>query len=101
MRSFESKLWKLPSWIYYSVAILATALVLGVRYQLGAVIPSGHVALLFVTVAVALSAFLGGLGPGVLSAIVGLLGAIYLFFDRLGGAWSSSRQPLEAKDVTA
>jgi multidrug efflux pump len=27
--------------------------------------------------------------------------AIYLFFDRLGGAWSSSRQTLEAKDVTA
>ena len=81
MRSFESKLWKLPSWIYYSVALLATALMLGVRYQFGDSIPTGHIALLFVTVAVALSAFLGGLGPGVFAAIVGLLGSVYLFIE--------------------
>lgn len=83
MRSFEAKLWKLPSWFYYSVAILTTGLMLGVRYQLSGVIPSGHVALLFVTVAVALSAFLGGLGPGVLAAIVGLLGSVYFFIEPL------------------
>ena len=83
MRSFEAKLWKLPSWFYYSVAILTTGLMLGVRYQLSGVIPSGHVALLFVTVAVALSAFLGGLGPGVLAAIAGLLGSVYFFIEPL------------------
>lgn len=79
MRSFQAKLWKLPSWLYYSVAVLATALMLGLRHQLGDNIPSGQTALLFATVSVALSAFIGGLGPGIVAAIVGLLGSVFLF----------------------
>jgi PAS domain S-box-containing protein len=79
MRALERKWWKLPGWFYYLVAVGTAVLALALRYQLDEHFPGGRAVLVFATVPVALSAFLGGLGPGITAAIIGLLGSVYFF----------------------
>lgn len=78
MVPFERKLWRLSPWAYYSIAVVTALLMLILR---GLAVPwfGERGVFLFATLPVAISAFLGGLGPGMLAGIIGLLGTVYFF----------------------
>jgi signal transduction histidine kinase/CheY-like chemotaxis protein len=65
------------AWLAYPLAILLSVLALWVRLKLGGLFE--HSPFLLFLIAVAVSAFVGGLGPGIVAAIVsGLLADYYL-----------------------
>jgi PAS domain S-box-containing protein len=80
-RTYVSKWWRLPGWNYYAIAVAISLVALGGRYLLDDLFATGRGAVLFVTISVAVAAFLGGLGPGVLAAIIGLVGSAFLFIE--------------------
>ncbi len=76
------------AWLAYPLAVLLPVLALLARLQLGALFDRSP--FLLSMVAVSLGTFLGGLGPGVVAAIVsGLLAAYYLIppVDSLAMVW--------------
>jgi signal transduction histidine kinase/CheY-like chemotaxis protein len=75
-------------WLSYPIAVLLCALALLARLELGGLFE--HSPFLLFMVAVALSAFLGGVGPGMLAAVVsGILADYYLIppVGTLGLIW--------------
>jgi signal transduction histidine kinase/CheY-like chemotaxis protein len=76
------------AWLSYPLAILLSVLALLAKLQLGGLFD--HSPFLLSLIAVSVSAFLGGLGPGILAAITsGLLAAYYLIppLDSFAMSW--------------
>lgn len=73
MKRWESLVWRAPPWVAYAVAIGASTLTLIIRAAyLNAL--GDRASLVFLTIPVALAALLGGLGPGLVSTAIGLVG---------------------------
>src|ERR1041384_356751 len=68
-------------WLGYALAVALTLVALWVRLQAGGLFQ--HSPFLLFLIAVALSAFLGGLGPGVLAALLSALLADYYLIPPL------------------
>jgi len=67
--------------IRYIISVLSIVLVTEIRLALRPVLLTQHpYAILYIAVAV--SAYLGGVGPGVLSTVLGCLAALYFFVSR-------------------
>ena len=74
---------RLPSWLRYSVAVLAVGVTLGLKLLLEPWITAESPFLLLAG-AVVVGAWFGGLGPGLLATILGALGADYFFLPQEG-----------------
>ena len=74
----DVRIFQLPVWLRYLTAIVLTILVAIVRSQFNHVF-LGTAAFVFFTVPVAISAFIGGIGPGLLSTILSLLVGTFAF----------------------
>ncbi|WP_434630065.1 EAL domain-containing protein [Chromobacterium sp. CV08] len=77
----------------YALAVAGSLLMLGVRYQIGSHYPMSQMMLLML-IPVALSAMMGGLGPGLLSGAVIVAGVAYLFIESSPDWLSNSTMPL-------
>src|SRR5688500_496925 len=69
---------------YYALALLTTVVVLAVRYALQPVLGGTSPFLAFV-IAVAASAYLGGLGPGLLATLLSAGAGTHFFVRSPGG----------------
>jgi two-component system sensor histidine kinase/response regulator len=75
----------LPGWRAYAFALVVTAATLVARSQLDVVFQQRPLLILF-TLPILLSAFVGGLGPGLLATAVAAVGAGYYFMGAASGA---------------
>ncbi|MGO8791166.1 MAG: PAS domain S-box protein [Terriglobia bacterium] len=70
------------AWLGYGIAVVATAALLGARFALGFRTGDSPALILFLF-PVMLSAYVGGLGPGLVATVLGALGASYFFLAPL------------------
>lgn len=72
------RIFQLPVWLRYLTAVVLTLLVVVMRHQVNPMLGSVG-AFVFFTIPVAVSAFLGGLVPGVVATVLSLLAGTFLF----------------------
>lgn len=89
----DRKLWYLPRWFHYAVSVLLALVFLYGRVLLSPIMGSKSPFGLAI-VPVAAAAYIGGFGPGVLTALIGLIGSTFLFTEM-----GTTGKPLEASDV--
>src|SRR5688572_15936051 len=74
----EARVARLPRWSHFLIAVILAALVLYFRSRIAAY-TGDSAPFLFSSIAVLISAFIGGLWPGLLATAVTTSGGIYLF----------------------
>lgn len=89
----DRKLWYLPRWFHYAVSVLLALVFLYGRVLLSPIMGSKSPFGLAI-VPVAAAAYIGGFAPGMLTALLGLVGSTFLFTEM-----GTSGKPLEASDV--
>lgn len=72
MNDLLHKIWSGPKWLHYALAVGATVIAGVLRVQLTPVL-GGNARFIFFTVPIALSAFVGGLVPGLVASTIGFL----------------------------
>ncbi len=75
---FDRLLWSQPKWLHYGVAVVLAVAFLVVRHSLHGYL-GDRSAFGLSLVPVAIVAYMGGFGPGIVCAIIGLAGSTYLF----------------------
>lgn len=77
-RLLELSLWQLPRWVAYASGIVLVALITVLRYQSSSFFGDKGSLLLF-TLPIVVTAFIGGMAPGIFTSILSLATAKYLF----------------------
>ena len=75
--TLDFKIWNLPKWVIYLLAISLASFALFLRATLQSQLGENLI-FAFSVLAVAASAYIGGFGPGFLASVIGLLGCTYL-----------------------
>ncbi|MBI1333055.1 MAG: response regulator [Armatimonadetes bacterium] len=78
----ELSLWQIPRWVPYTSGVVLVAAITIFRYQSSPFFGDKG-SLLFFTLPIVISAFIGGFGPGIFTAILSLLTAKFLFIPDL------------------
>ncbi len=82
MRGLNVRIWQLPTWLRFAIAIASSVAILVFRANFATTF-GDRSPYVFSTIAVAVSALLGGFWPGVLAGILSLVAATYYFVEPL------------------
>lgn len=77
---FDKKIWNQPRWLHYAIGINLAILAIFVRDQLNSFLQDRAPFALSI-IPVAIAAYIGGFGPGILTGLIGLVASTFFFIQ--------------------